>query len=389
MAALPIGGRTPWLEAAGAWIDDVLQRGAERVLAFDYGATSTAELVERGGWLRTYRRHQRGDDPYVDPGSADITIDVAFDQLPNAPQLVRQAEFLRRSRDRGAGGGGTSALGRPRRSARRRGAPDAEPSQRGCSARRSDGSRGLDRCVLGASPTRQAETRRRRSRPSVFPISLPSMQQVERPTLSRESIARAALDLIDAEGLAGLSMRKLGAKLGVEAMSLYHYVANKDDLLDAAVEQIYLEIEIPVPDDPAAWEATVRCRSASRFVTRWPAHPNAISLFVAEPAVSPGAFGVLLCGLRPFPFRRSRTGRGARGAPPGRLVRARPSDAGGRISSRAKESSSLVEVTDTIDPASPTFIESGGAREADALFEFGLDIMIAGLRARFDSPDQL
>lgn len=94
IAALPVGARTPWFEAAAAWVGDVLRRGAATILAFDYGAPTTAELVERGGWLRTYRQHRRGDDPYVTPGSADITVDVAFDQLPPTRSLVRQDDFL-------------------------------------------------------------------------------------------------------------------------------------------------------------------------------------------------------------------------------------------------------------------------------------------------------
>ncbi len=95
VAALPVGARTPWFEEAAVWVDDMMSRGAARVLVFDYGLPTTAELVERGGWLRTYRRHQRGSDPYLDPGMADITIDVAFDQLRFGPRLSTQAEFLR------------------------------------------------------------------------------------------------------------------------------------------------------------------------------------------------------------------------------------------------------------------------------------------------------
>ncbi len=90
----PVGLRAPWFDAAAGWVDDVLARGAAVVLAFDYGASTTSELLERGGWLRTYRQHRRGSDPYVTPGSADITFDVAFDQLADADSLVRQADFL-------------------------------------------------------------------------------------------------------------------------------------------------------------------------------------------------------------------------------------------------------------------------------------------------------
>lgn len=54
----------------------------------------------------------------------------------------------------------------------------------------------------------------------------------ERPALTRERILRAALDVVDAEGLGALSMRRLGKELGVEAMSLYHHVRDKDDLVN-------------------------------------------------------------------------------------------------------------------------------------------------------------
>ena len=57
------------------------------------------------------------------------------------------------------------------------------------------------------------------------------MSVTERPALSREILARRALSMADEGGLSSLSMRKLGAAFGVEAMSLYHYVKNKDDLL--------------------------------------------------------------------------------------------------------------------------------------------------------------
>jgi len=65
------------------------------LLAFDYGA-STAELAGRGrsGWMRTYSRHSRGRGPLDDVGNQDITSDVAFDQLPGAPTLERQADWL-------------------------------------------------------------------------------------------------------------------------------------------------------------------------------------------------------------------------------------------------------------------------------------------------------
>ena len=89
------GRRAPLLEQAAAWVADALDRRPVAVCAFDYGAPTTAALADRGGWLRTYQAHRRGDDPLVHPGRLDITTDIAWDQLPPPAQLTTQAEFLR------------------------------------------------------------------------------------------------------------------------------------------------------------------------------------------------------------------------------------------------------------------------------------------------------
>ncbi|MFI7140950.1 TetR/AcrR family transcriptional regulator [Streptomyces massasporeus] len=75
--------------------------------------------------------------------------------------------------------------------------------------------------------------------------------------LSRERVLAAALDLVDREGLAALTMRRLGAELGVEAMSLYRYAPGKTALLDGVVEALFLELEerlarAPAPEAAAA-----------------------------------------------------------------------------------------------------------------------------------------
>ncbi len=84
----------PLLDAAAGWLTAVLAQNPCRVLALDYGTTTTTELAERGGWLRTYRSHARGNDPLAEPGQWDITTDVAVDQLPGHPQTTTQAAFL-------------------------------------------------------------------------------------------------------------------------------------------------------------------------------------------------------------------------------------------------------------------------------------------------------
>ncbi|MEO6310549.1 MAG: TetR/AcrR family transcriptional regulator C-terminal domain-containing protein, partial [Leifsonia sp.] len=96
-----------------------------------------------------------------------------------------------------------------------------------------------------------------------------------RTPLTRARVAAAALELVDGEGLDALSMRKLGAALGVEAMSLYNHVANKEDLLNGMVDAIFGEIELPVHSDD--WKTAMRKRSVS-FRATLSRHPWATAL---------------------------------------------------------------------------------------------------------------
>lgn len=81
----------------------------------------------------------------------------------------------------------------------------------------------------------------------------------ERRPLSRAWIIEEAIALADGEGLVGLSMRKLAGRLGVEAMSLYNHVKNKEHLLDAMVDRVIEELEIPSTEGP--WKAVLRGRA--------------------------------------------------------------------------------------------------------------------------------
>jgi len=79
--------------------------------------------------------------------------------------------------------------------------------------------------------------------------------------LSRDRVLRTAIDLADERGASALTMRKLAAELGVEAMSLYNHVANKTDLLDGMVDIVFSEIEPPAPGSD--WKAELRKRATS------------------------------------------------------------------------------------------------------------------------------
>lgn len=107
-----------------------------------------------------------------------------------------------------------------------------------------------------------------------------------REPLSRERILQTAVAIVDREGLEALSMRRVGAELGVEAMSLYNHVRNKAALLDGVLETIL--DELPPLARRATWRATLRERGrALRDVLR--AHPHALPLFATRPAVTPAS----------------------------------------------------------------------------------------------------
>lgn len=82
-----------------------------------------------------------------------------------------------------------------------------------------------------------------------------------RGRLSRALVLQAAVELADATGIESLTMRRLGERLGVEAMSLYKHVANKSELLDGMVDLVFSEI--PLPEDATPWREAMRRRAFS------------------------------------------------------------------------------------------------------------------------------
>jgi TetR/AcrR family tetracycline transcriptional repressor len=104
--------------------------------------------------------------------------------------------------------------------------------------------------------------------------------------LSREKVLEAAVRLVDEQGLAALSMRRLGAALGVEAMSLYNHVHDKGDLLDGIHEAILAEMKLPRTQSD--WRRGARAL-AHAFRDVLVAHPNALPIFASRPAVTPGS----------------------------------------------------------------------------------------------------
>jgi AcrR family transcriptional regulator len=130
--------------------------------------------------------------------------------------------------------------------------------------------------------------------------------RARRRPLSRERVLRAAIAFADEHGVEALSMRKLADELGVQAMSLYNHVANKEDLLDGILDSALAEIAVPSPD--VDWRAQIRAVAISAHETML-RHPWAAELSVrAKPG--PGRLQYsesLLAGFRNGNFAKELT----------------------------------------------------------------------------------
>jgi AcrR family transcriptional regulator len=112
----------------------------------------------------------------------------------------------------------------------------------------------------------------------------PTPNPESRAPLSRERVLRAAIALADEKGLDSLTMRELGLRVGVEAMSLYNHVANKDDILDGMVDLVVGEIA--QPPDSAGWRQAMRERAISARAA-FALHPWASALIDSRQSSGP------------------------------------------------------------------------------------------------------
>jgi AcrR family transcriptional regulator len=214
-----------------------------------------------------------------------------------------------------------------------------------------------------------------------------------RPPLSRERVLRAAVDLADGGGIESLSMRKLGQELGVEAMSLYRYVRNKDDMVDGMVDLVFGEIGLPRSD--VDWKAAMRQRAiAAREVLA--RHAWAIGLMESRSRPGPATLrhhDAVIGALRQAGFS---------------IVLAAHAYsvldsyiygfALQQASLPFKTSEEVVEVTDSIRRQFPVdayphlaemavqLVLQPGYAYADE-FEFGLDLILDGLERALVTPD--
>ncbi len=115
------------------------------------------------------------------------------------------------------------------------------------------------------------------------------MAPADREPLSRDRIVQAAIEVVDKHGLTALTMRRLGQLLGVEAMSLYHHVNGREDLLEGMVSRLVdtLRATAEEPSGPVdGWQAFLQ-RRAHDIRTMALAHPNLFPLVATRPPAAP------------------------------------------------------------------------------------------------------
>ncbi|MFO1274251.1 MAG: TetR/AcrR family transcriptional regulator [Rubrivivax sp.] len=204
-----------------------------------------------------------------------------------------------------------------------------------------------------------------------------------RDPLTRAAIADAALALIDAEGLEALSMRRLGAALGVEAMALYHHFASKGELLDAVQERLLDELDLP-PREGLAPLARLR-----RMITSYRAvavrHPPAFALLAARRFNTERAFAVYESILEAF------ADLGLDAAQSARWFRLIGGYAGGAGMADVASRERVADATPLVLQRSPQVVPFPHVRAVaphltverlDAVFEHGLDVLFGALEAR-------
>jgi AcrR family transcriptional regulator len=208
---------------------------------------------------------------------------------------------------------------------------------------------------------------------------MPALSTNTRTPLSRLRIAQAALAVVDRDGLETLSMRRLGAELGVEGMAIYRHFPNKAAMLAGVVEVLLAELVIPPPSH-IPWQLVFRdlSRAYRALLLR---HPHAIPLLAALPLSDPAAAraaGAVMAVLRAAGF-----------------------DARSALKTLATITSYVVGIAQwevgtaplraeghdfTLPPdADPYLVEllpQLAQDDCDETFEFGLDVIVRGLESQ-------
>jgi len=203
--------------------------------------------------------------------------------------------------------------------------------------------------------------------------------------LSRERILAAALQLVDADGLDALTMRRLADQLKVDPMSLYNYVDSKDALLDGLAEALWGEVQLP--DHTKGWKTILRA-FASSLRALADVHPLAYGLLLGR-GILPGP------GLEAIDHALTALERaGLKRAKAAEMIRTLTAYAAGYAMLElscapavgATQLEQIVNLTRALPKDAPTYLVEVAQLMADCdmdyQFKLGLDLILAGLEAR-------
>ena len=220
-------------------------------------------------------------------------------------------------------------------------------------------------------------------------MSAPGARSGHRGRLSRALIVRTALLLMDNEGLESVSMRRVGRELGVEAMSLYNHVRDKEDLLDAITEAVLGEFHWEPNTDDWVEQGREAAREWRRLMK---SHPNVIRLMIERkhPLASADALRpteIALDILRRAGLSERDTVHAFR-AIGGYIFGVVMMESGNLAPGRPDETGEMTpaELMRAIPPDFPCLAQMLPwlmGCDDDATFELGLDLLLEGIRAKF------
>ncbi|MGH2679485.1 MAG: TetR/AcrR family transcriptional regulator C-terminal domain-containing protein [Actinomycetota bacterium] len=211
-----------------------------------------------------------------------------------------------------------------------------------------------------------------------------------REPLTRDRVIEAALRVMDEEGLEAVSMRRIAREVGVEAMSLYHHVEDKEDLLDGICERVMVEFEFPEPGEDWADNVRQGARAWRRLLKD---HPNVMRLFAEQrgpvrsiDSMRPTEFALRLlqeCGLTDRDTAQAFHAFG--GYIQGFVMMELGSIAGGADAEHQKMHAELAAALPSEFPALRAVSRYFAECDPDEQFEFGLDLLIRGMEANVRS----
>ncbi|MFD4674922.1 TetR/AcrR family transcriptional regulator [Lentzea sp. NPDC058450] len=206
--------------------------------------------------------------------------------------------------------------------------------------------------------------------------------------LSRDAIVRKAMEMLDADGMQKLSMRKLAAALGAAPMSLYWHVPTKDALIELCLDEIYGEFPLPGPDDD--WELAVRemMHSMRRLAHKHPWWIRGIGEFNS---IGPKAVAMSDAMLQPMLRAGLSLGGAARSVSTissfavGYAIAEVNFTARGGMDSPPPDLAKIADLYREKHPTYVTMLDQPEIWSLEGQFEFGLDCVIDGIKARISA----